>query len=192
MMRSTAEVTRSRCSALVTYSRTARRAASCMEVPSRTARRRNASCSFSVSLSVIAMRRMVSSRYQEQKEARRRLPKAERHTSASARPQESWSRHPLLPNRPRRLRRHRPRPHRFPARRPQSDQQRARNSALSVSAMTISSTSATSAFEASAELTVDVVGQPDDAVRGYRLWITAETGGDWMDALTDGDINCAL
>ena len=50
-------------------------------------------------------------------------------------------------------------------------------------------TSATSAFEALAELTVDVVGQPDDSVRGYRLWITAETAGDWMAALTDGDIN---
>ena len=50
-------------------------------------------------------------------------------------------------------------------------------------------TSATTAFEALAELTVDVVGQPDDAVRGYRLWITAETAGDWMAALSDGDIN---
>src|SRR5437588_11029065 len=53
--RSAAASTRSRCSPLATYSRTARRAASCMEMPSRSARSRNATCSSFVSRSVIAI-----------------------------------------------------------------------------------------------------------------------------------------
>ncbi|WP_419840979.1 hypothetical protein [Candidatus Poriferisodalis sp.] len=48
--------------------------------------------------------------------------------------------------------------------------------------------SAPGAFEGVAEVAVDVVGQPDDSVRGYRLLIDAQTAGDWMDASLNGDI----
>lgn len=44
------------------------------------------------------------------------------------------------------------------------------------------------AFEAVIDVAVDVVGQPDDSIRGYRLLISAEAAGDWTAAVTDGDI----
>ncbi len=44
------------------------------------------------------------------------------------------------------------------------------------------------AFEALVDIAVDVVGQPDDSIRGYRLLISAEAAGDWVAALTDGDV----
>ena len=44
------------------------------------------------------------------------------------------------------------------------------------------------AFEAIIDIAVDVVGQPDDSIRGYRLLIAAHAAGDWMAAATDGDI----
>ena len=45
-----------------------------------------------------------------------------------------------------------------------------------------------SAFEAVVDVAVDVVGQPDDSIRGYRLLISAAAAGDWTAAVTDGDI----
>lgn len=45
-----------------------------------------------------------------------------------------------------------------------------------------------SVFEGVAEVTIDVVGQPDDSVRGFRLAIAAEAAGDWLAAAADGDI----
>ena len=45
-----------------------------------------------------------------------------------------------------------------------------------------------SVFEGVAEVTIDVVGQPDDSVRGYRLAIAADAAGDWSAAAADGDI----
>ena len=45
-----------------------------------------------------------------------------------------------------------------------------------------------SAFEGVVEVTIDVVGLPDDSVRGYRLAIDAEAGGDWAAAAADGDL----
>ncbi len=43
-------------------------------------------------------------------------------------------------------------------------------------------------FEAIVDIAVDVVGQPDDSIRGYRLLIAAHAAGDLMAAATDGDI----
>lgn len=45
-----------------------------------------------------------------------------------------------------------------------------------------------SVFDGVAEVTIDVVGQPDDSVRGYRLAIAADAAGDWSAAAADGDI----
>lgn len=44
------------------------------------------------------------------------------------------------------------------------------------------------AFEAVVDIAVDVVGQPDDSIRGYRLLISADAAGDVAAAVTDGDI----
>lgn len=44
------------------------------------------------------------------------------------------------------------------------------------------------AFEAVVDIAVDVVGQPDDSIRGYRLLISADAAGDWTAAVADGDI----
>lgn len=45
-----------------------------------------------------------------------------------------------------------------------------------------------SVFEGVVEVAVDVVGLPDDSVRGYRLYIDADVAGDWSAAAADGDI----
>ncbi|WP_419946944.1 hypothetical protein [Candidatus Poriferisodalis sp.] len=45
-----------------------------------------------------------------------------------------------------------------------------------------------STLEGVIEVAVDVVGQPDDSVRGYRLYIDVDAAGDWMAANTDGDL----
>ncbi len=46
-----------------------------------------------------------------------------------------------------------------------------------------------SVFEGVVEIAVDVVGLPDDSVRGYRLTIAADAAGDWLAASTDGDLS---
>lgn len=45
-----------------------------------------------------------------------------------------------------------------------------------------------SAFEGVVEVAIDIVGLPDDSVRGYRLVIAADAAGDWLAAGTDGDL----
>ena len=45
-----------------------------------------------------------------------------------------------------------------------------------------------SVFEGVVEVAIDIVGQPDDSVRGYRLVIAADAAGDWPAASTDGDL----
>ena len=46
-------------------------------------------------------------------------------------------------------------------------------------------TAAPRAIDGLAEITVDVVGLPDDSVRGYRLLISADPAGDWRDPDVD-------
>ena len=45
-----------------------------------------------------------------------------------------------------------------------------------------------SVFEGVVEVAIDVVGLPDDSVRGYRLYIDVDAAGDWLAASTDGDV----
>ena len=45
-----------------------------------------------------------------------------------------------------------------------------------------------SVFEGVVEVAVDVVGLPDDSVRGYRLVIAADAAGDWSAAAASGDV----